>query len=72
MLRRSILQNFTQKGERIILKVRKEEAEYVRNHSRNVRITVTGKRKKSRHKRWYVDESDEALKLLSKFEEMRS
>lgn len=50
-----------------MIKVRKEEAEYVRQHAKNARVIVSGRKKKSRNKQWYIDESYEALKYLQEF-----
>lgn len=50
-----------------MIKVKKDEADYIRSHSKNVRFAITGKGKKSHGKRWYIDESDEALNLLAKY-----
>lgn len=55
------------KGERIILKITRDQAAYIREHAKNSRITVTGGKKKSRNKKWYVDESDESIMLLEKY-----
>ena len=51
-----------------ILKINKSQAAYIRKHAKNSRITVTGAKKKSRNKKWYVDESREALYLLNEYE----
>lgn len=50
-----------------MFRVTKGEAEYIREHAKNVRITTTGKRKNSRQKKWYVDESREAIRLLKDY-----
>lgn len=55
------------KGESIIFRVGKEEADYIRQHSKQVRITITGKGKNSRNKKWFVDESDETYALLEEY-----
>ena len=62
---------FKEKERRTILKITKDEAEYIRQHSGNSRITITGKNKKSRSKRWYVDEVPESLTLLDRFRKSR-
>ena len=49
-----------------MIKITKEEAEYIREHS-NVYISVTGRGKKSRHKNRYVTETRKTHKLLSDF-----
>lgn len=50
-----------------LFKVTKQEADYVRRNSKNVRTAITGKQKKSKRKRWYVDESAETFMLLEQF-----
>lgn len=60
--------NLKRKGANDILKINKEQAEFIRKHAKESRITITGRGKKSRGKRWYVDESYESLDLLKQFE----
>ena len=50
-----------------MFRVTKEEAEFIRKHAKNARIAMTGKKKSSRAKKWYVDESRESLRLLERF-----
>lgn len=50
-----------------MFKVTKQEAEFIRQNSKNVRIALTGKHKKSKKKRWYVDESAETFMLLEQY-----
>ncbi len=61
-------QSNKQKGENEnLFKVTKQEAGFIRQHSKNVRITLTGKHKKSKRKRCYVDESAETFMLLEQY-----
>lgn len=50
-----------------IVQINKEEAEYIRKHAKDVRISITGRNKKSRNKKRYADENPETFKLLSQF-----
>lgn len=50
-----------------MIKVKKDEADYIRENSQNVRFAITGKGKKSRGKRWYIDESVESMTLLEQY-----
>lgn len=50
-----------------MFKVTKKEADYVRQNAKNVRTAITGKDKKSKRKRWYVDESAETFMLLAQY-----
>lgn len=50
-----------------MIKVSKEVADYIRSNSKNIRIAITGKKKHSRAKKYYVDESYETFGLLKKF-----
>lgn len=50
-----------------MIKVTKEEANYIRENSDNVRIVITGKNKKGHRKKRYADETYETFKLLKKF-----
>lgn len=50
-----------------MIKVTKEEAAYLRDHAKNVHITVTGKGKNKRQKKRYADESPETFRLLRRF-----
>lgn len=54
-----------------MVRITKQEAEYLRANSKNCKIAVTGAKKKSRHKKWYVDELPETIRLLKKFNEER-
>ena len=55
-----------------MFKVTKKEADYIRQNSKNVRTAITGKNKKSKRKRWYVDESAETFMLLAQYWDGRS
>lgn len=59
------------KGVNFLVRITKQEAEYLRANSKNCKIAVTGAKKKSRHKKWYVDELPETIRLLKKFNEER-
>lgn len=50
-----------------MFKVTKNEADYIRQNAKNVRTAITGKQKKSKRKRWYVDESAETFMLLAQY-----
>ena len=47
--------------------ITKDEAEYIRNHSHNVRIITTGAHKNKRQKKRYADETPETFRLLRKY-----
>ena len=51
-----------------MLKISKEQAEFIREHAKEARITTVGHNKKSRRKVRYVDESDETKWLLDEYE----
>lgn len=53
-----------------ILKINKDEAAFIRKNAKESRITITGKGKKSRAKRWYVDESYESIRLLDRYRDL--
>lgn len=50
-----------------MIQISKQEAEYIRQHAKESRISTTGRNKKSRNKKRYVDESPETFKLLSQY-----
>ena len=47
--------------------INKAEADYIRAHSTEACITVTGKQKSGRSKKRYIDEMPESLRLLDEF-----
>ncbi|MEY8365752.1 hypothetical protein AALA22_08970 [Anaerovoracaceae bacterium 41-7] len=50
-----------------MIMITKDEAAYLRDHAKNVHVTVTGRGKNKRQKKRYADESIETFKLLRKF-----
>lgn len=55
-----------------MFKVSKSEAEYIRAHAKNSRITVIGKNKKARAKTRFVDETRETYRLLDEYRALHS
>lgn len=55
-----------QKEKAEMIKITKEEAEYIRENS-NIYISVTGRGKRSRHKNRYATETRKTHKLLNDF-----
>ena len=51
--------------------ITKDEAEYIREHAKNVRIVTTSKQKNKRQKKRYADESRETFRLLDKYHAKR-
>ena len=51
--------------------INKDEADYIRAHSTEACITVTGKQKSGRAKKRYIDEMPESLRLLDEFRKSR-
>ena len=47
--------------------ITKDEAEYIRSHSQNVRIVITGAKKNKRQKKRYADETPETFRLLRRY-----
>ena len=47
--------------------ITKDEAEYIRKHSKNVRIILTGAKKNKRQKKRYADETSETFRLLRRY-----
>lgn len=47
--------------------ITKDEAEYIRKHSKNVRIILTGAKKNKRQKKRYADETPETFRLLRRY-----
>jgi len=47
--------------------ITKEEADYIRAHSKKVRITTTARKKRPRQKKRYADEVGDTLRLLKKY-----
>lgn len=50
-----------------MIPISKEEAEFIRFHSKNVHIMTTGRHKNKRQKKRYADEVSETFRLLRKF-----
>lgn len=50
-----------------MIRVTKEEANYIRERAKNVRITITGKHKSGARKKRYADETYETFKLLRQY-----
>lgn len=50
-----------------MVKITKEEADYIRAHSKNIHISTTSKGKNPRQKKRYADELGETFRLLKQF-----
>ena len=50
-----------------MIMITKAEADYIREHAKNVRIVTTGRNKNKRQKKRYADESRETYRLLQRF-----
>ena len=50
-----------------MIQISKAEADYIREHSDNVRIITTSKGKNARQKKRYADETYTTFKLLRRF-----
>lgn len=52
-----------------VLKISKQEAEYLRDNGRGYDIHISSKSHKSRGKRYYATSSPKTMKLLDKFKQ---
>lgn len=50
-----------------MIEVSKNEAHYIMEHAKNSKVTITGRHKKSRNKRYYADEVRETYRLLNEY-----
>lgn len=50
-----------------MIRVTKEEANYIKENSKSVRIITTGKNKNAARKKRFADETYETFRLLKKF-----
>lgn len=59
--------NKVKKEKRKLIEVSKNEAHYIMEHAKNSKVTITGRHKKSRNKRYYADEVRETYRLLNEY-----